>query len=355
MDAHNLLQQSRIETIPEQAARETHDVSLSEVFGLTFSPKVDSAGQPVLDAAGKPVHKDKQIQAFTAPGSLTPAINPSYKFPKMELLQFLQALEARETTYLLGHSGTGKTELVNQVAARLNYNVVCINFDGHLSRGDLVGDWKISNGQMVFRYGLVPLGFTEPGTIVLFDEIDACPPETAFVLQRAVSADRKFLMHETNQLIQLHSQNVIVGTANTNGMGDDTSLYLAGTNVQNFSFLNRWQTTIQIDYISPEAESSVLSEMFPEAHVRQYIPQIVKVLAAVRSAFKNNTMSVPLTTRDGINWCSKIRRVPMPMSAARYSFLDKLPPNDAMAIAQLIQRHMKCPDKDDKKYLGVTR
>lgn len=354
MDLHAQLGQSAISVVPNRPDREMTDVSISQTFGLDTGFKMQN-GEVVKDAAGQPVKKDKLIKAFKDPGILTPTINPNYQFPREETVEFLKALQFRDTTYLIGHSGTGKTELVNQVAARLNYNVVTINFDGHLSRSDLIGDWKIINGQMVFRYGLVPLGFTEPGTIVLFDEIDACPPETAFVLQRAISAELRFLMHETNQIFNLHPQNCIVGTANTNGLGDDSSLYVAGTNIQNFSFLNRWKTCIALDYIPAEVEEKVLASMFSEPHAKPFIPGVIKVLSAVREAFKAGTCSVPLTTRDGINWMEKIARVPLPMKAARYSFLDKLPKADALSIAQIIQRNIKLPDKDDKTYLSVKK
>lgn len=351
---HNVLQQSTIKEISHRPDRELTKVSLVKTFEIETGFRMQH-GKPVLDSQGNPVRKDKEINAFTQPGSLTPKRNDNYVFPREETMQFLMALEAREATYLLGHSGTGKTELVNQVAARLNYNVVQINFDGHLSRSDLIGDWKIVNGEMKFRYGLIPLGFTEPGTIVLLDEVDACPPETAFVMQRALSADRRFLMHETNEVFELHPQNCIVGTANTNGMGDDSSLYVAGTNIQNFSFLNRWQTVIQVDYISREAEEKVLKGMFTAPHAQVHIPNVCRVLEAVRNGFKNGSMSIPLTTRDGINWMEKITRLPLPMQAARYSFLDKLPTNDAVAIAQIISRCFKLSDRDDKKYLSVRK
>lgn len=351
METHLHLQKSAIQVVPHRPSREVEQYSLSKTFGIKTGVKYDANHNPVLDEDGKPVTKDIMLTGFKVPGVLTPTVNPNYMFSPNETVEFLKALQFRDTTYLLGHSGTGKTELVNQVAARLNYNVVAINFDGHLSRSDLLGDWKIVNGQMIFRYGLVPLAFTEPGTIVLFDEVDACPPETAFVLQRAISQELRFLMHETNEIFNLHPQNCIVGTANTNGLGDESSLYLAGTNVQNFSFLNRWKTCIHIDYISPAKEEEMLKQMFPQAHVEMLIPVVVKVLASVRDAFKAGTCSVPLTTRDGINWLEKMVRVPLPMKAARHSFLDKLPKSDAIAIAQTIQRNVILPANDDRTYL----
>lgn len=354
MDVHTQLSQSKISVVQHRPNRPEKEFSVRETFRIDTGVKM-LHGEPVKDANGNVEYRDVNITGFESPGVMTPKINPNYVFPKEELVQFLQALSARDTTYLVGHSGTGKTALVNQVAARLNYNVVQVNFDGHLSRSDLIGDWKIAGGNMQFRYGLTPIAFTEPGTIVLFDEIDACPPETAFVLQRAISDELRFLMHETNEIFELHPQNCIVGTANTNGLGDDSSLYVAGTNIQNFSFLNRWKTVIQIDYITPPDETRVLEGMFTAPHAKQHIAAVVKTLTAVREAFKAGTMSVPLTTRDGINWLEKITRVPFPMRAARHSFLDKLPPNDAIAIANLIQRHFKLPEKDDKKYLTTRK
>lgn len=338
--------------------RETHKVSARDTFSLQFSA-AEKHGKPVLDAQGNPVSKDVMVMAFKEPGPLTPAINPFHKFPKDETLMFLMALSTRDTTYFVGHSGTGKTECVRQVAARLNYNVVQLNFDGHLTRADLIGEYKIiSNGnspEMKFRYGLVPFGFTEPGTILLFDEVDACPPETAFVLQRAISHDLQFLMHETNELFELHPQSCIVGTANTNGQGDDSGLYIAGTNVQNFSFLNRWKTTIAVDYLSAQEETEMLQRMFDGQSTNPKFKDIIASCCAVsstaRAGFKAGTLSVPMTTRDVINWLSKLRKLPYPMKTARYSFLNRMSVQDALTIGEYIQRNFKLPDGDDQKYV----
>lgn len=340
-----------ITVVPDKPNREEKIFSLRETFGIETSPLLVN-GEVAKTPSGDPIYKDVEIRGFAQPGPMTPKINPSYVFPKYELTELLAAMQSREPTYLLGHSGTGKTALATQVAARLNYNVIQINFDGHLSRADLIGEWRlVGNGDMAFRYGLVPIAFTEPGTMVLFDEIDACPPETAFVLQRAISEDLKFLMHETNELIQLHPQNCIVGTANTNGLGDESSLYMAGTNVQNFSFLNRWSTVITIDYLSKEDERKVLESMFPDAVCAPYITPVTQVLAAVRTSFQKGSVSMPLTTRDGINWLTKIKRCGHPMRAARFSFLDKLPKNDALSIANIIARYIKLTPRDDMKYV----
>lgn len=342
------LSASEVRVVPHRPDREMVDVDLSTTFGVTLGPLL-KRGEPVLDENGKPKHKTKMVKAFKEPGPLTPAINPHYVFPRNELIMFIMALTMRDSIYLQGHSGTGKSELVNQIAARLNYNVVQVNFDGHLLRSDLVGELKIENGSTKFRYGLVPLGFTLPGTILLFDEVDAVAPETAFVLQRAVSRDRKFLMHETSDLFELHPQNIIAATANTTGLGDDSGLYIAGTNVQNFSFQNRWDTVMQIDYLPQEDEEVMLQNMFPQIQA-DVIRGVASVMANARAGFKNNTLSTPLTTRDAIRWLQKIQLHPAPMRTAEFSFLNRMTVEDAMAVAELISRNFKLPKKDSDKF-----
>lgn len=331
----------------------TINLATADVKLIAHKPDRAVASFSLASVFGLKLKKDIQIQGFAAPGILTPEINPNYKFPVEETVTFLMALQLKDNIYLKGHSGTGKTELARQIAARLNYNVVQVNFDGHLLRSDLVGDVRMSAGSTYFRYGLVPYAFMEPGTMLLLDEVDAVAPETAFVLQRAVSEDRSFFLNETSELIKLHNQNVIVATANTNGMGDDSGLYLGGTNVQNFSFLNRWGTTINVDYIPPAQEKEILSGMFSDLPDTT-IDSIVKVMDAARKAFKAGSVSIPLTTRDSINWARKLRVSKLPMRTAKYSFLNRMPIQDAMQIAQLIQRSFTLDAGDDRTYLGTA-
>lgn len=347
---HTELLNSKVNVVKNAPPRKTEEVSLFDTFNVekTF---VTKNGQPVLDENGEPKYRDKLVPKFKEPGPLTPAINPHYQFNKRDLTMFLMAMANGDTIYLQGHSGTGKTEMVNQIAARLNYNVVQVNFDGHLLRSDLVGELKIEKGETKFRYGLVPLGFSLPGTILLFDEVDAVAPETAFVVQRAVSGERKMLLHETNDLFELHPQNTIVATANTSGMGDDTSLYVAGTNVQNFSFQNRWDTVIQVDYLDEEKERKILADMFPKANPPEVIHYVTSVVQAARTEFKAGKLSQPLTTRDSIRWLKKMSGLPLPMLTAEYTFLNRMTTEDALAVAEMIQRVFKLPKNDSTKFV----
>jgi len=315
-----------ISTIPHEALRPTEQVPMKELFGFG---------------------EDKNlVERFKDQGPLVPPVDPFYKFPERETKVALLAIKRGESTYLVGHSGTGKTELVNQIAARTNRNVVRVNFDGHLLRSDLIGEYILQSGPngmfSHWRWGKVPIAFRLPGTIVLLDEVDACPPDTTFVLQRALDTSKTLDVHETNQLIPLHPQNVIFGTANTKGQGDDSGLYSAGTHHQNFSFLARWKNTVILDYMTEEEEFKMLRLRFPNPADSQpiikdeSIKSVCQVLAKARAAFKNGTITQPLTTRDAIHWLEKIIIIRKPMFAAELTFLNRMPERDAASVAENI-------------------
>src|SRR3546814_4363812 len=83
-----------------------------------------------------------------------------------------------------GYHGTGKSTHIEQVAARLNWPLIRINLDAHISRIDLIGRDAIvlRDGQQVteFQEGLLPWALQTP-TGLVFDEYDAGRPDVMFV------------------------------------------------------------------------------------------------------------------------------------------------------------------------------
>ena len=96
--------------------------SASEIFGMDFE-----------------VDFDLPFFEWEAAHPNVPAIDPHYIFRVKELTRVIYAIVTNQRMYLHGHTGTGKTTLVEQVAAYLNYPFVRINFDSEIQRGDLIG------------------------------------------------------------------------------------------------------------------------------------------------------------------------------------------------------------------------
>lgn len=299
------------------------EVSFYETFGFWYNEKNKT---------------DKFVKAYTYPGKLPQKIDENYIFDPMNLKIFLMGLANRDTMLLVGESGSGKTSMIEQVAARLNYNVAKINYDGSLGRGELLGEWVVSDGQMTFKYGLIPEAFKMPGTIILLDEWDAQNKDAAYVLQRPLQRnDRKLHLLETNELISLHSNNIICATSNTNGMGDNTGLYSHATHIQSFAQLNRFSLTFRCKFLTEAQETELLKRSFPTLDTL-VVSLVVDYANKLRNAFSSGVISVPFTTRDILNWMEKFNLLGDVYLAADYCFLNRMSLEDQSVSRSLLER-----------------
>lgn len=326
--------------LPTFPDRPKKQFSVRETFGIDLGPERNDKGEIVKDANGKEVLRDRKVEGYAYPTEHTPSINPNYIFAKDPTLAVLMGIAGRDPILLTGHTGCGKSSMLEQVGARLNYSVIKISFDCAVSRNDLIGEWIVQGTEMRFQYGIVPLAFRMPGTIIILDEWDAQNAETSLVLQRPLQKeDRKIFLLETRELIGMHPDNIICATANTNGQGDDTGLYGHGTRIQSYAQLNRFAVTVRLDYPSPDQEKEIIARMFEKEGLDKYeIDSLVLATNKVRDGFTNGQISVPLSTRDLINWTDKYIKFGDAMKAATFCFLNRMSIEDAKVCEGLIQR-----------------
>jgi cobaltochelatase CobS len=320
-------------------ARVKREFGIRETFGIDLGFEEDDQGNVLKDTNGKPIPKERPVTGYSEPTEHTPKIDPGYVFPPEETKVILLGLELKDRILLVGDTGTGKTTLIEQICARLNYSVVKINFDGAISRADLVGEWVVKGKQMEFQYGVLVHAFKMEGCVTILDEWDTISGECAFVLQRPLDKnDGKILVMETGgELVSLHPDNAIMATANTCGQGDESGLYSHGTKVQNYSQLNRFGLTIKLAYMPAEREIEMIQKRSPDLTIQE-CTALVKAINQVREGYINGELSAPLSPRDLINWADKYVRMGDPVRAARYCFLNRMPEEDAMTAEQLIQR-----------------
>lgn len=313
--------------------------SVRSVFNLDMGYVMDSTGRRKLDAFGQPIVAEKWVTGFSTPTEFTPAIDPGYEFPKDETRALLMGMDLKDNILITGDTGTGKTSLVEQVAARLNYNVIKINFDGCVTKQDLIGEWTVKNKETVFQYGILVHAFKLPGTIILLDEWDTIGKDCSFVLQRPLErTDRRILiMEKGGELVSLHEDNLIIATANTLGQGDETGLYSTGTNVQNYAQINRFSMSIRMNYLDEQKELAMISKRFPLLEAAES-KAFVKAIASLRDGYIHGDISVPLTHRDLINWVDKYLATGDYIWSARYCFLNRMSQQDALTAERVIER-----------------
>jgi cobaltochelatase CobS len=324
----------------EYQEREKDSFGLRDTFGISLGPERDAEGKIITDDNGQPILRDRKVWGFAEPTEHTPAINPNYIFPQDETLAVLMGINAvpKDPILLVGHTGTGKTSLLEQICARLNFGCIKISYDAHVMRGDIIGEPVIIGQETGFQYGIIPVAFCMPGTMIILDEWDAQNEETAFVLQRPLQKeDRSIFLLETRELITMHPDNVICATANTNGQGDDTGLYGHGTRIQSYAQLNRFTVTVKLDYLPAKEEKKILEKTHSTLDGDE-IDSLVAAVNKVRDGFTNGQLSVPLSTRDLLNWADKYVLFGDAERAATYCFLNRMSVEDAKVCSGIIQR-----------------
>ena len=112
----------------------------------------------VRDAFG--VDSDMMVPAFSSREAHVPDVDDSYRFDPQTTLAICAGFAYDRRVMVQGYHGTGKSTHIEQVAARLNWPLVRVNLDSHVSRIDLVGKDAIvlKDGKQVteFREGMLP-------------------------------------------------------------------------------------------------------------------------------------------------------------------------------------------------------
>ncbi len=227
-----------------------------------------------------------------------PAIDEGYIFRPMPLLNVLLAIVNNDKAYLVGHTGTGKTTLVEQVLARMNYPMIRVNFDSEITRMDLIGRDVLVNeeGNTVSKFvdGVLPTALSGPYVLVC-DEIDRIRAEVSYVFHRMLENNGLLLTEDGGRLVRPHPMHRLIANANTVGQGDDYGMY-QGARPQSQAFLDRFTRWINVDYLKAKDETKLLQNNCP-ALPEKYTEAIVRYAREHREAFVNAEVLQPLSPR----------------------------------------------------------
>src|SRR5471032_743141 len=211
------------------------------------------------------VDSDMMIPAFSTRDPHVPDIDDAYRFDPQTTLAICAGFAFNRRVMVQGFHGTGKSTHLEQIAAHLNWPLVRVNLDSHVSRIDLIGKDAIvlKDGQQVteFREGLLPWALQHPVALV-FDEYDAGRPDVMFVIQRVLEAQGKLTLLDQNKVIRPHPAFRLFSTTNTIGLGDTTGLY-HGTQQINQGQMDRWNIVTTLNYLSHDAEVEIVIAKAP--------------------------------------------------------------------------------------------
>lgn len=177
--------------------------------------------------------------------------------------------------FITGLSGNGKTSMVEQICARNNREYVRCNITELTDADDIIGGFRLVNGNTEFHKGPVTIA-AERGAVLLLDEIDLGTQK--IMCLQPVLEGKPFFIQKTNTWVYPKPGFTIIATANTKGLGDERGVF-TGTNFLNEAMLDRFWFMYEQEYPTEDIESRILSLVFNRNSVTPD-ESIIKALTA---------------------------------------------------------------------------
>ena len=317
---------------PLNAPIDNHDATILP------APDIEVSAREVFG-----VDTDMMVPAFSKADPRVPDADPAYVFDPDTTMAILAGFAHDRRVMVQGYHGTGKSTHIEQVAARLNWPLIRINLDAHISRIDLVGRDAIvlEDGQQVtkFKEGLLPWCLQNPVALV-FDEYDAGRPDVMFVIQRVLETEGKLTLLDQNRVIQPDPAFRLFATTNTVGLGDTTGLY-HGTQAINQGQMDRWNIVTTLNYLPAETEARIVlakSGEYDKPEGKKTVERMIKVADLSRQGFMNGDISTVMSPRTVISWAQNALIFGDVGYAFRVSFLNKCDEAERPVIAEYYQR-----------------
>jgi cobaltochelatase CobS len=262
------------------------ELNAEKVFGVNF------AGQT--------------IRGYNSACQFTPIPDPFYLFQEQSEEIAAWYLESYEPIYIFGPTGSGKTSLVKEISAKLNYPVFEVTGHNRLEFPDLAGHLTVTDGNMSFQYGPLALAM-KFGGLFLLNEIDLLDPSTVSGLNSVLDGSPLCIPENGGELIVPNPMFRLAATANTNGGIDESGLY-QGTLRQNIAFMDRFWLC-EINYPKPELEIELLAKITP------LLPEILRLkmvefagevrslfMGTAKKSYTKTVLEVTFSTRTLIRW-----------------------------------------------------
>lgn len=244
--------------------------------------------------------KSRMVDVWDDPGA--PAINPTFRFNSDDLLVALGAIEKGENLWLSGPKGTGKTEFVKQLCARLGRAFFRVNFDASTEKYEVLGGERVKAGSTVWQDGVILMGCRRPGAIILLDEICRARPEYLIALNPILEPRATVTVAETGECVPVAEGVVFIAADNTNGRGDPTGVYVARE--MDGSTVDRFARMIEFEYFDAETEAGIVVDN-TGCHV-DLAREIVKYFAVARTCAVGGTVSDPPGLRQAMALASTL-------------------------------------------------
>ena len=120
--------------------------------------------------------------------------------------------------YITGLSGNGKTMMIEQVCANEKRECVRVNITIETDEDDLIGGFRLVNGETVWQDGPVITAMSR-GAVLLLDEVDL--GSNKLMCLQPVLEGKAVYLKKTNRVVHPVPGFNVIATANTKGKGSE--------------------------------------------------------------------------------------------------------------------------------------
>ena len=197
--------------------------------------------------------------------------------------------------FVTGLSGNGKTLMIEQVHAELKKELIRVNITIETDEDDLLGGFRLVNGETKFVPGPV-IEAMQRGCTLLLDECDL--GSNKLMCLQPVLEGKGVYLKKVNKWITPKSGFNVMATANTKGKGSEDGRFI-GTNILNEAFLERFAVTIEQPYASNTVEKKiVLGSMKKYGSVdEKFATNLVQWSEVIRKTFYDGGIDEVISTR----------------------------------------------------------
>ena len=156
--------------------------------------------------------------------------------------------------FTTGLSGNGKTLMIEQVHAEMGKELIRVNITIETDEDDLLGGFRLVNGETKFVPGPV-VEAMERGCTLLLDECDL--GSNKLMCLQPVLEGKGVYLKKVNKWVTPKDGFNVMATANTKGKGSEDGRFI-GTNILNEAFLERFAITIEQPYPAASVEKKIV-------------------------------------------------------------------------------------------------
>ena len=197
--------------------------------------------------------------------------------------------------FVTGLSGNGKTLMIEQIHAEMKKELIRVNITIETDEDDLLGGFRLVNGETKFVPGPV-IEAMERGCTLLLDECDL--GSNKLLALQPVLEGKGVYLKKVNKWVTPKEGFNVMATANTKGKGSEDGRFI-GTNILNEAFLERFAITIEQPYATSAVEKKiVLGSMKKYGKVdTDFATNLVTWSEVIRKTFYDGGVDEVISTR----------------------------------------------------------